>query len=163
MGRSMLRRALLLILFVAVGYAGLSGASSAAIKERVKGVWDARTYLLADGTLHPVRGRIFFQGGHWQVLFFVVDASNCPQRGSGEGGAYMLAGDRLTFRYELNLSVGDAVVGLPEAPLRMIARHPEQAVPETARVMVEGDALTLLFPSGNHLYFERTKPLSGQR
>ncbi len=117
MGRSMLRRALLSILFVAVGYAGLSGASSAAIQERVEGVWDARTYVLADGTLHSV---------------------------------------------ELNLSVGDAVQGLPEAPLRMIARHPEQAVPETARVTVEGDALTLLFPSGNRLYFEPVKPPSGQ-
>ncbi len=161
MGRSMLRLALP-ILFVAVG-AGLSGASSSVIQGRVEGVWEAQTYLLADGTLHPVRGRIFFQGRHWQVLFFVVDASSSrPHRGSAEGGTYTLAGDQLTFRHELNLSVGDAIPGLPEAPLRMIARHPEQAVPETARVTVEGDALTLLFPSGNRLHFERATMPSGQ-
>lgn len=163
MGRSMMLRACLLFLLVVVGSANASEAAPASIQDRVEGVWEARTYVLADGTLHPVRGRIFFQRGHWQVLYFVVDASGAPRRGSGEGGTYALAGDQLTFRHELNLSVGEAVQGLSEAPLRMRASTPQRAALETARVTVGGDALTLLFPSGKRLYFERAESSEGPR
>lgn len=158
----MMRWVLLPILLVALGYMGLSRASVAAPREGIEGVWDARTYRLAGGSRHPVRGRIFFQDGHWQVLFFVMDASGNPQRGSGEGGTYELVGDQLTFQHELNLSAGEAVSGLPEAPLRMIARRPEQSVPEAARAAVVGEALTLWFPTGNRLHFERAKSGSTQ-
>ncbi len=161
MGRTMLRLVLPLTLLVAVGHTGLSEASPGAGQARIEGAWNAHTYLLADGSRHPVRGRIFFHSGHWQVLFFVIDSSGGPRRGSAEGGTYQLDGDRLTFLHELNLSVGDAMAGLAEAPLRMTARRPEEAVTEAARVAVEADALTLFFPSGNRLDFVRAKSPSG--
>ncbi len=160
MGRTMRRLVLLLTLLAAVSYPGASPASPSTTQESIEGAWEARTYLLADGSRHPVRGSIFFHSGRWQVLFFVMDAMGAARRGSGEGGTYELAGDRLTFHHELNLSVGEPMAGLPEAPLRMTARPPQEAVPEAARVAVRGDALSLFFPSGNQLDFVRAATTS---
>ena len=122
----------------------------------VRGAWTADRYLLADGTDHEVRGQIFFAEHDWQVLFFVMDENGAAKRGSGEGGTYERTEDGVVFRHLFNLSVGEAMRGLEEAPLRMVARGPEGAPLEPTRVDVDGDVLTLYFPSGNRMTFRKS-------
>ncbi|MFQ5690031.1 MAG: amidohydrolase family protein [Gemmatimonadota bacterium] len=123
----------------------------------ILGAWAARAYILADGTRHAVRGRIFFTRSEWLVLFFVM-AGDDPKRGSGEGGTYRLDGDHLVFTHFYNLSAGGAMAGLPESPLRMEARRGNGPAEDT-RIALEGDRLTLYFPSGNAMELERSSGL----
>ena len=123
----------------------------------LEGAWAAQRYLLAGGEEHEVRGRIFFAGHDWQVLFFVMDGEGVARRGSSEGGRYTLEGDRLTFIHEFNLSGGEAMAGLPAADFSMTVRDAEGALLEPTTVELEGDALTLHFPSGNRMTFRRRR------
>lgn len=118
----------------------------------VEGAWIARDYALATGETHEVRGQIHFDGARWMVLFFVMDGETAA-RGSAEGGRYTLEGDTLTFEHLLHFSVGEALEGLPASPLRMETRI--DGALEPARVDVDGDELTLHFPSGNRMRFIR--------
>ena len=97
-----------------------------------------------------------FTESDWQVVFFVVDEEGDIKRGSAEGGTYTLEGDALTFRHLHNFSTGEAMEGLEEAPLRLVYRAPEDAPEEPASAYVDGDRLTLAFPSGNRLIFTRS-------
>lgn len=119
------------------------------------GAWDTERYQLASGPLHVVRGRIFFTERDWTVLFFVVDGDGEPQRGSAEGGTYTLEGDRLVFTHQFNLSAGGAMDGLPEQALQMILRDESGQVLEPATIQVNGQRLTIHFPSGNAMTFRK--------
>jgi hypothetical protein len=118
----------------------------------VEGGWIARDYALATGATHEVRGQIHFDESRWMVLFFVMDGETAA-RGSAEGGRYTLDGDTITFEHLHHLSVGEALEGLPASPLRMETRR--DGALEPARVEVDGDELTLHFPSGNRMRFVR--------
>ena len=135
-----------------------SSVAAAQSNDDVRGAWTARQYFLADGVDHNVRGQIFFAERDWQVLFFVMDETGTARRGSGEGGTYERTSDGVVFRHLFHLSVGDAMPGLAEAPLRMVARGSEDAPLESTRVDVEDDVLTLFFPSGNRMTFRRAAP-----
>ena len=145
-----IRGVLLVLAITAIGPATIAAQSG-----DVRGAWDAERYLLAGGAEYPVQGQIFFVDDRWQVLFFVMDETGTARRGSGEGGTYERTADGVVFRHLFNLSVGDAMPGLPDAPLRMVSRGPEDAPLEPTRVDVEGDVLTLFFPSGNRMTFRR--------
>ena len=132
--------------------------AAAQTHDDVRGAWTARRYLLADGPEYNVRGQIFFAELDWQVLFFVLDETGTARRGSGEGGTYERTSDGVVFRHLFHLSVGDAMPGLAEAPLRLVARGAEDAPLEPTRVEVEDDVLTLFFPSGNRMTFLRSGP-----
>ena len=110
--------------------------AAAQSNDDVRGAWTARRYLLADGPDHNVRGQIFFAERDWQVLFFVMDETGTARRGSGEGGTYERTSDGVVFRHLFHLSVGDAMPGLAEAPLSMVARGAEDAPLEPTRVDV---------------------------
>ncbi|MDH3222100.1 MAG: hypothetical protein OEO23_00180 [Gemmatimonadota bacterium] len=153
--RAVLRAALLSL--AAVGVAAT--AAEAQSTDALEGVWSADRYLLAEGSGHEVEGRIFFTGGHWQVLFFVMDGAGVARRGSGEGGTYQRTADGVVFSHLFHLSIGDAMPGLAEAPLRMVVQAPEEAPLEPTRVDVDDAILTLRFPSGNRMTFTRAGPL----
>lgn len=118
------------------------------------GAWAAHEYVLSSGDRHPVRGRIFFTDSEWQVLFFVMDGDE-PRRGSGEGGRYTFDGGTLTFEHLHHLSYGRTMSGLPASPLAITARDGEGPFEPTG-VEIDGDALTLRFPSGNSMSFTRS-------
>ena len=107
------------------------------------GSWAAEDYIMAAGGEHEVEGRIFF----------VIDEAGTVKRGSAEGGTYFLVGDGLVFTHLYNLSAGEAMPGLAAQELRMVSRSPEDAPTEPTRLEVEGDLLTLFFPSGNRMTF----------
>jgi len=148
-----------LLLFVGDGAAQQRTAATPAVEapERsgIEGAWTAQRYLLAGGADHEVRGRIFFAEQDWQVLFFVMDEEGVARRGSAEGGGYALEGDRLLFTHEFNLSGGHAMEGLPAADFSMTVRDEEGALLEPTTIELDGDALTLRFPSGNRMTFRR--------
>lgn len=128
----------------------------------LEGVWVAERYRLATGPEHPLDGRIFIDDGDWQVLFFVMgpeeeaeSSAPEPRRGSGEGGRYEVRGDTVVFRHLFHLSAGDSVVGLPASALRMEVTAAAEAAREPTRFIVDGDRLTLFFPSGNEIDFVR--------
>jgi len=140
---------------LSVVLAGMSRPAAAQTPSELQGAWAAERYHMAEGGAHEVQGRIFFAERDWQVLFFVVDEEG-PKRGSGEGGTYERTADGVVFSHLFNLSVGDAMEGLEEAPLRMTARGAEGAPLEPTRLDVEGDVLTLYFPSGNRMMFRKS-------
>ncbi len=135
--------------------AGMSPPAAAQTPSELQGAWAAERYHMAEGGAHEVQGRIFFAERDWQVLFFVIDEQGRVRRGSGEGGTYTLDGDQLVFSHLFNLSVGEEMAGLPAAELRMMSRGPEGASLEPTDVRIDGDVLTLVFPSGNRMTFRR--------
>lgn len=165
-----MKRSVLAVLLVVVGgwwlwstSAGIEARSArvgAALAGRVgsvRGVWAAERYELATGEGLAVEGRIVFGERSWQVLYFVLDAEGRPRRGSGEGGDYLTRGDTVVFRHALHLSAGDSMPGLAASPLRMEVRSAGEAAEEPTRFGVEGDRLTLFFPSGNRMVFRRVE------
>ena len=122
----------------------------------LRGAWHPETYVLKDGTRHPVRGLIVFTDRDWIVLFLVVPDGRTPKRGSGEAGTYTLTGNRLVFSHLYNLSGGDAVSGLPADPFEMNLHDDASAPTEACTVEQTGRQLTIRFPSGNTMTFART-------
>lgn len=127
-----------------------------AAEPELRGAWRAEAYTLKDGTRHPVDGLILFTRSDWLVVFLVLDEQGSARRGSGEGGTYSLSGDTLGLRHRYNVSGGEAMSGLPESPLRLVARDGARAEDEACRAELRGDALTLHFPSGNSMRFRRS-------
>ena len=134
--------------------AGLASAIDAQAPD-VRGAWRAEQYALKDGPVHEVAGRIFFTSTDWTVLFFVRHDGQL-KRASAEGGTYTLSGDQLVFTHLFNYSSGQAVPGLAESPLQMVARDGAGAPTERCRVELAGDRLTIRFPSGNAMMFRRS-------
>ena len=141
-----------LLTFAPLGAVGSPHAGAA--PGAIVGAWEAQTYLLSTGEEHSLAGKIFFAASDWQVVFFVLDADGTPRRGSAEGGTYATEGESLTFMHRFNLSIGDALPGLPADDLRMVVH--ESMTTEAARFAIDHDTLTLFFPSGNEMRFQRT-------
>jgi hypothetical protein len=142
-----------LLFGVAVLLAPLPAAGQTA--SDIRGAWAAERYVMAGGAVHDVAGRIFFAERDWQVLFFVLDEAGRVRRGSGEGGGYTLNEDRLVFTHLFNLSAGSEMEGLPAQELQMIVRAETDAPEEPTTIDIDGNRLTLFFPSGNRLTFRR--------
>jgi hypothetical protein len=124
----------------------------------IRGMWRPDTYILKDGSRHPIAGLVTFSDREWTFLVFVMDNGE-PRRAEGEGGTYTLNGEDIVFHHEFLLTVGQALGSMPESPLRMQVRDTAGASTTPARVTVEGDRLTVRFgPSGNVMTFERSRP-----
>ncbi len=121
----------------------------------LEGVWSAERYVLRDGLTHQVSGRIFFSGNEWTVLFLVLDRDGNPRRGSGEGGTFTLRGNDLVFSHLFHLSAGDEMDGLPASPLRLETHSAAEAQTESSTIALSRNRLTIFFPSGNRMEFER--------
>ncbi len=146
-----------------------SVAPQAAALDPIVGSWRPRAYRLAAGAELPVDGRIVFLArsddgsrGEWSVTFFVTGEDGAAVRGSAEGGAWSREGGSLLLTHQYHLSAGDAAGPLAAAPLAMAMRSAEEADAnhrEPCEVTVEGGLLTLFFPSGNSMTFERVEGL----
>lgn len=149
----------LAVVSITLGGAAASFAGAAPVTAQtldLEGAWAASSYLLSEGAEHRVEGTIFFTDSDWQVLFFVMDDDGVPIRGSAEGGRYRLEGSTLTFIHLHNLSQGEAMEGLDAAPLNMVVRELDEAPNEPTSVAIDGNTLTLSFPSGNRMVFTRS-------
>ena len=144
-------------------------APQAADLDPIVGSWRPRAYRLAAGAELPVDGRIVFLArsddgsrGEWSVNFFVTGEDGAAVRGSAEGGEWSRDGRSLLLTHQFHLSAGAAAGPLPEAPLAMAFRSAAEAAAnhrEPCEVAVEGALLTLFFPSGNSMTFERVEGL----
>ena len=142
-----------------------ASAQSSADLDPIVGTWRPRAYRLDAGAELPVDGRIVFlagtddtRSGEWFVNFFVTGEDGEALRGSAEGGAWSRDGESLLLTHQFHLSAGEAAGPLPAAPLAMALRSAEEADRnhrEPCEVAVEGNRLTLSFPSGNSMTFER--------
>ena len=165
--------ALGLAVFPTAGAAGpahlRAAAPQAAAPDPIVGSWRPREYRLAAGETLPVDGRIVFlarsdhgNSGEWSVNFFVTGEDGAAVRGSAEGGEWSRDGRSLLLTHQFHLSAGGAAGPLPEAPLAMAFRSAAEAAAnhrEPCEVTVEGGLLTLFFPSGNSMTFERVEGL----
>ena len=142
---------------------------ASAARDPIVGSWRPREYRLAAGETLPVDGRIVFlarsddaSSGEWSVTFFVTGDDGAAVRGSAEGGAWSREGRSLLLTHGYHLSAGNAAGPLAAAPLAMALRSAEEADAnhrEPCEVTVEGGVLTLYFPSGNSMTFERVEAL----
>lgn len=123
------------------------------IENSLEGAWSTQMYTLKDGGQHVVKGHIFFTEKDWTVLFFVMDDEDKPQRGSAEGGTYLLIGDSLEFKHHYNLSAGNAIGDLAQSPLRMEIRSAAEASQEKCSIKITQNQLSIYFPSGNSMTF----------
>ena len=140
-----------------------------AAPDPIVGSWRPREYRLAAGETLPVDGRIVFLArsddggrGEWSVTFFVTGEDGAAVRGSAEGGEWSRDGRSLLLTHQFHLSAGGAAGPLAAAPLAMAIRSAEEANAnhrEPCEVTVEGGLLTLHFPSGNSMTFERVEAL----
>ncbi len=134
--------------------------------DSLAGAWRPRAYVMSGGGELPVDGRISFREdapgqGEWFVLFFVTGEGGEPARGSAEGGRWSRDGDSLMLTHMHHLSAGEPIGPLEAAPLRMALRSAGEADRnhrEPCEVRVEGDRMTLFFPSGNSMAFARVPP-----
>ena len=127
---------------------------SGAGEPELQGAWKIVGYELKEGGMPRVRGTIVFGKHDWVVLFFVVDAEGRPLRASGEGGTYVLEGDRLVFTHMyLMASGGEPVDGLSKNPPKMKLDGRQK---EECRIELMGKKLTIFFPSGNLLRLARS-------
>jgi len=141
-------------LLLALAACGSSPVPASGQGTDLDGAWRADKYELASGATHALAGHIMFVDGEWNVLFFVLDGSAEPVRMSAEGGTFTREGDDLVFTHLYFAAQGDAVEGLEASPLEMRVNRGE-AVVEPSIATVEGGRLTLRFPSGNRMTFER--------
>lgn len=140
-----------------VTLAGLPGhAQQGASAPDIRGGWQAETYTLKSGERHALKGQIVFTASDWSVTFLIAPEGQTPQRASAEGGTYTLEGTKLGLRHFYNFSTGGALPGLPVSPLRMTVNEPAEAPLEPCIVAVDGQRLTLAFPSGNQMSFLRS-------
>ena len=121
----------------------------------LRGSWKSESYTLKDGTRHVMPGLLVFTKTDWTTLW-VITVDGTAVRGAGEGGTYTVSGDKLTFKHLFNVSGGKAVAGMAESPLRVEANSPDRAPLEPCTVTLQGDRLTIHFPSGNQIVFRRS-------
>ena len=129
---------------------------SAVEDSEIRGAWRTEKYNLKEGGEYQVEGLIFFTEKDWTVLFFVMGDDGEAKRGSGEGGSYTLDGGKLVFKHRYHLSAGGKVGSFTESPLRMFVKGSSDVIAEPCRVTINGDAMTIYFPSGNDIEFSRS-------
>ena len=115
-----------------------------------------------DGRIVFLASREDGGSGEWFVVFFVTGEDGSTLRGSAEGGEWSRDGKSLLLTHQYHLSAGEAAGSLPAAPLAMALRSAAEAADnhrEPCEVTVEGNLLTLFFPSGNSMTFERVGDL----
>lgn len=133
---------------------GTPPAPAAAQGTDLDGAWRADRYELNSGVSHALAGHIMFVDGEWNVLFYVLDGTGEPVRMSAEGGTFTRSGETLVFTHLYFAAQGEAVEGLEASPFEMRVNRGDPVV-EPSTATVEGDMLTLFFPSGNRMTFQR--------
>ena len=141
---------------LALVFAMAWAASVHAREADLRGAWHADTYVLKDGSEHHVEGLMIFTESEWAVVYFVKDDDGQPQRGAGEGGPYTLDGDRLVLTRNYLVIASEEIGSLPEIPLRFDVPGVKEPVVEICRLEVDGDRITIEFPSGNRMGFRRS-------
>lgn len=134
---------------------GLLASPAAAQRPDIRGAWQADSYVLKEGANHHVDGLMVFSERDWAVVYFVKDDQGKPQRGAGEGGRYMLDGNRLVLTREYLVIASGAIGSLPPIPLRFDAPGVKEPVVEDCRIEVAEGRITIQFPSGNRMGFRR--------
>ena len=142
-------------IFAAVIIGFTSTRSTAGVSD-IRGAWRAETYNLKNGVQHQVKGLIFFTEKDWTVLFFVMGDDARPKRGWGEGGTYTFDGEHLVFTHRYLLSAGQEVGAPSESPLQMEVHGEGDEATEPCRALLGGDSMTIYFPSGNNMTFQRS-------
>jgi hypothetical protein len=122
----------------------------------LEGSWKADRYYLKNGSEYPAAGQILFTGNQFSVVYLVLKDGK-PQRGSGEAGDYSVDGEKVVFTHRyLVTTPAEAIPGLEQQQLHHAERSASDPTTiERATFKIEGERLTLFFPSGNRLTWTR--------
>ena len=116
---------------------------------KLRGSWKPLTYHQKDGPVLQVDGRLTFTDTEWTVLYFILQ-DGVPKQASGEAGTYQLDGDELVFLHRYYLA------GQTEEPPKIKVRPSGEEYREECRISLDGDRLTVFFPSGNSMKLVRS-------
>lgn len=118
------------------------------------GVWRMDRYRVHSGDDYALDGLMLMTPTHFSATHFVT-VSDGPRRGCGEAGRYTVDGDTLIFHHSHFLSNGEALDGVLSPTGVMTVAAPGEEPVETCRFDLDGDALTVFFPSDNVMSFSR--------
>lgn len=107
------------------------------------GAWQLHEYVVG-GQPSPIDGLLLFAGRRWSTVFFVP--AGAGWWGSAEAGEYAFDGASLTFTHRYTFQGGGG---------RPLVLDPANDRIEPCGVTLSDAALTITFPSGNHLHCRR--------
>jgi hypothetical protein len=114
-----------------------------ASSDPIEGAWRTARYVV-DNLPRAIDGVLLLVDGRWATVYFVPEREGLW--GSGEAGAYELAGETLSFHHRLTFQGGGG---------RPLYLTQEATHVETCPITIAGDTLTIQFPGGNTLVCER--------
>ena len=109
----------------------------------IEGAWRTARYIV-NGVATDIEGVLLLVDGRWATLYFVPGGEG--PWGSGEAGAYDLNGDVLSFHHRLTFQGGGG------RPLHLTQ---QATLVEACPITLDGDMLSIHFPSGNTVVCER--------
>ena len=126
----------------------LAPAAAEPADPRLFGVWSALTYVV-EGKENPMDGLFLFTERHFSSnAFFRISGGKLDDL-NANGGTYRTEGDRLVFMQQVQAHIrpGDA-----KEPIFY-----GRGVEEAATYTIEGDRLTIIFPSKNRYICQRVQ------
>jgi len=130
----------------------------AADEPDLRGAWRVDKYILKNGEMLSPPGTIIFTEKEWLTVFIITDEDKNLQSGNTEGGTYSVNGNQLVFKFLYNIYAGQKevkVLGKP-AGINMKVMDAANASSEECTFKIEGEVLTIYFPSGNRFTYNRS-------
>ncbi len=124
----------------------VSGQAAEANDARLRGVWKTLVYVVG-GEEHPMNGLFIFTARHFAANAFFRMSGGAQDDSNANAGTYRTEGDRIVFTQQVQIHVRP---GDEEQPIVY-----GKDVVEEARYEIEGDRLTVFFPSGNKYLCQR--------
>jgi hypothetical protein len=125
----------------------LFGVSPAAPQDHaLQGPWKAVTYMI-DGVAHPMQGLFIFSKSYYSANVRFKLGADSLDDANGNAGPYEQEGTRIVFKQWVQIHVRP---GDRDHPILSRA-GPD----EVADFQLEGDHLTLIFPSKNRYILQR--------
>jgi hypothetical protein len=112
-------------------------------RPKVEGAWSTTSYIVK-GQATDVSGVLLLVDGRWSTLYFVGSADG--PWGSAEAGSYKIEGHTLAFHHRFMFQGGGG------RPLHVTQ---EASHVEDCPITLNGDTMTIQFPSGNTLICHR--------
>ena len=131
---------------------------SAINESDLRGAWQVDKYILKNAEILSPPGIIIFTEKDWLTVFFITDKEKNLQSCSTEGGTYSVDGNQLVFKFLYNSYAGKEEVKVLDKPagIKMKVSDSGHASSEKCTFKIEGDVLTIYFPSGNRFTYHRS-------
>jgi hypothetical protein len=107
---------------------------------RLVGVWSTLTYVI-EGKEHPMDGIFIFTEKHFAANAYFRISGGDMDDANANAGTYATEGNKLVFQQQVQIHIRPGDAGEP--------LFYGKGVEEAATYLIEGNHLTITFPSGN--------------